>query len=195
MAVTDQGVPAGPADAAAGQPARPGVSAQSGPPGYPPGWTPQPVYTSALERRLGGIATAIWTKPSWLAPLAILACVGMVSGYVIAFNPTDGQTDPQGGCAFKAVTGLDCPGCGGTRALWYLLHANLPQAARHHAVAVFAVPFVVYAYLAWAGQRVLGWRLPVPQLTGRMLGIFLAAWGVFTVVRNLPWAPFDWLYV
>jgi len=33
-------------------------------------------------------------------------------------------------------------------------------------------------------------RLPNTVLAG-----FLGAWIVFSVARNLPWAPFTWLYV
>ena len=36
-------------------------------------------------------------------------------------------------------------------------------AARHHALFVFAVPFLLYMYFAWAGRRLFGWQLPQPQ--------------------------------
>src|SRR5690606_7052060 len=98
-------------------------------------------------------------------------------------------------CLVKLTTGFDCPGCGGTRALWYVLHGDLPAAARHHLLFVFALPFVIYLYVAWAGQRVFGWRVPQLRISPAMIGGFLTAWLVFTVARNLPWAPFTALYV
>ena len=52
------------------------------------------------------------------------------------------------------------------------------------------MPFLIYMYVAWAGRTAFGWRLPQLQLSPKVLGLFLAAWGVFTVVRNLPWEPF-----
>jgi hypothetical protein len=133
--------------------------------------------------------------PTWAAPVGILGCFVGASAYVLATDPTDAPADALPTCVLKLTTGFDCPGCGGTRAFWYVLHANLPAAARHHAIFVFALPFLVYLYVSWAGQRVFGWRLPALRIGPRVLVIFLVAWGVFTVVRNLPWAPFTSLYV
>lgn len=157
-------------------------------------WTP--AAHPPPEDKVSRFFRIIWTRPAWLAPLALLSCFGAAAWLVLENNPADGKPDPLGGCAFKLVTGFDCPGCGGTRAFWYLLHANLPEAARHHVIALFATPFLFYIYLAWAGKRLFP-RLRIPQLnlTPAMMGWFLAAWGVFWVVRNLPWEPFTFLYV
>jgi hypothetical protein len=98
-------------------------------------------------------------------------------------------------CVIKMTTGLDCPGCGGTRAFYYLMQGNVPEAARHHVMAVFAAPFLVWLYVAWALQRVTGRTVPTPRIGVRAAGLFIAVWAVFMVVRNLPWAPFTSLYV
>ncbi|HET9518773.1 MAG TPA: DUF2752 domain-containing protein, partial [Actinoplanes sp.] len=95
----------------------------------------------------------------------------------------------------KYTTGVVCPGCGGTRAAWFLLHGDLPAAARHHLLFVFAVPLLLYVYAAWAGRRMFGWRLPPFEISPRALGISLGVWGVWSVLRNLPWEPFTWFYV
>ena len=97
--------------------------------------------------------------------------------------------------SLKLTTGFDCPGCGGTRAFYYLLHGNLPEAARHHAIAVFAAPFIVWLYLAWAVKHMTGRQIPIPRIGAKSAAVFIAAWAVFMVVRNLPWAPFTSLYV
>jgi hypothetical protein len=41
-------------------------------------------------------------------------------------------------CPVRAVFGLDCPGCGGTRALLALMRGDVPQAARENAAALVA---------------------------------------------------------
>lgn len=46
-------------------------------------------------------------------------------------------------CLFHAMTGLYCPGCGGTRAVGYLLQGRLLLSLRYH-------PLVLYAVLAAA---------------------------------------------
>ena len=187
-------IPAQPAGSVAertpGQPEYPPDQPQYPPPTWVPGqYVPRP--PSRLER----IATAVWTKPAWLAPLAILGCVAAAFTYVLANDPTDQARDPLGPCAFKLVTGLDCPGCGGTRMVWYLLHGNLGEAARHHVVALIAVPFVVYAYVAWAAKRLFNVKIPTRRISGVVIGGYFGAWLAFSVLRNLPWEPFSYLFV
>ncbi|MEJ3749359.1 DUF2752 domain-containing protein [Actinomycetes bacterium KLBMP 9797] len=143
----------------------------------------------------GRLSRLIARSPRWLAPVAALGCMASAVGYTMVVDPTDSVADAAPTCVLKLTTGFDCPGCGGTRAFWYLLHGNLPAAARHHALFVFAVPFLLYVYVAWAGQRVFNWRLPQLTISPKVIGVFLAAWFVFTVARNLPWTPFTWFYV
>ncbi len=132
--------------------------------------------------------------PRWLAPLAVLGCIGGAIGYTMWSAPASAGADSIPSCLVKLTTGLDCPGCGGTRAAWYLLHGDLPAAARHHLVFVFAVPFLLYLYVAWAGKAI-GWKLPPLQLSPKLLGVFLGVLGIFMVLRNLPWAPFTYFFV
>jgi hypothetical protein len=135
-------------------------------------------------------------SPRWAGPLAILLCFAGGVSYTLAVHADgyDAFTSPT--CIVKLTTGFDCPGCGGTRALWFLLHGDLPAAARSHLMAVFAAPFLAYAYLAWAVNVVTrGRRLPTLRLSPIAISLFLLAWGAFSVLRNLPWAPFTWLFV
>ena len=134
-------------------------------------------------------------SPVWVAPAAMLACMGAALAYTEVTHPTVADAGAAPSCLLKYTTGFVCPGCGGTRAAWYLLHGDVPAAARHHALFVFAVPFLLYLYVAWAGRRVFGWRLPELRLSGLTLAIFMGVWGVWSVLRNLPWAPFDWFMV
>ena len=153
-------------------------------------------YPAVEPDRLTRLVDRIAARaPRWSAPTAILACFAGAVGYTLVTQPTVSSADAVPSCVVKLTTGFDCPGCGGTRAFWYALHGDLPAAARHHLVFVFALPFLVYIYLAWAGEQVFRRRLPQLRVTPTMLGVFLAAWMVFTVLRNLPWAPFTWFYV
>lgn len=157
------------------------------------GWTrPTRTRQSKAAKFFGKIAAA----PAWVAPAALLTCFAGAATLVVATDPTDdvGPTT----CAFKLVTGFDCPGCGGTRAFFYLLHGNIPEAARNHAIALFAAPFLVWMYLTWAGRRMfpkLRDKVPQFKITAVHATWFLIAWAAFWVVRNLPFAPFTALYV
>jgi hypothetical protein len=157
---------------------------------------PQPVYVIPPPNRFNAFFLRLWTRsPRWAAPAAIAACFAGAATYTLVSNPTDGDAGSVPGCIVRLTTGFDCPGCGGTRAFWYVLHGNLPEAARHHALAVFALPFLLYLYVAWSTQLIFKRKLPSLRISSRTVAFFLATWTVFTVVRNLPWAPFTWLYV
>jgi hypothetical protein len=153
-----------------------------------------PVYAPPSKLSLF-VQRAYERTPRWVAPAAIAACFLGAASYVWVSNPTDaGAADPPG-CLVKITTGLDCPGCGGTRAFYYLMHANLPEAVRHHAMAVFAAPFLVWLYVAWAVKQVSGRSVPMPRVTAKAVSLLLGAWAVFMVARNIPVAPFTYLFV
>jgi hypothetical protein len=167
------------------------VVTEPGPPGYPPGYGPPPE-----PDRVTRFVNKLWYRsPVWVAPVAMLVCMGGAVGYTLATHPTEADAGSAPTCLLKYTTGFVCPGCGGTRAAWYLLHGDIPAAARHHAIFVFAVPFLLYMYFAWAAQRLFGWKVPQLNLSPRAIGIFIAVWGVWSVLRNLPWAPFTEFYV
>ncbi|MFC8617398.1 DUF2752 domain-containing protein [Micromonospora purpureochromogenes] len=158
---------------------------------WPPG-----AYQQVEPDRLTRFVLRVHARsPRWAAPLAALGCVGIGMAYALVSDPTRSDPDAAPSCLLKLTTGLDCPGCGGTRALWYVLHADLPAAARHHFLFVFALPFLAYLFVAWAGKQAFGWRLPELRISSPVIAGFLAVWLAFSVARNLPWAPFTALYV
>ena len=138
----------------------------------------------------------LWQRsPTWGGPLAILTCFTGGVAYTLYTHPTESGAFSSPTCIVKLTTGFDCPGCGGTRAVWYLTRGNVMGAARSHLILVFAVPFLIYAYVAWTARLMFGWRLPKLRIPPLTISIFLGAWAVFSVLRNLPWAPFTWFYV
>ncbi len=133
--------------------------------------------------------------PRWSAPLLVAVCFLGGVAYTLATNPTDAGAAASPTCLIKLTTGFDCPGCGGTRALWYLVHGDLPAAARSHLLAVFAFPFLIYIYVAWTARVVFNKHLPQLRISPTVTGVFIAIWAVWAVLRNLPWAPFTWFFV
>src|SRR5690625_233676 len=55
-------------------------------------------------------------------------------------------------CVFKKVTGLDCPGCGMTRASLALLDGNLYQAFRWNMLIFFIAPLLMI-YLFFQSKK------------------------------------------
>ncbi|MFF5179147.1 DUF2752 domain-containing protein [Micromonospora sp. NPDC000316] len=188
--------PDGSGVAAAGPAAGLGPDGAAGPAGWPESPPPGYGYPAPEPDRLTRFVLRLYERsPRWAVPLAAVGCVAAGMGYALLSNPTHADPDAAPTCLLKLTTGLDCPGCGGTRALWYLLHGDVPAAARHHFLFVFAVPFLAYLFVAWAGNQAFGWRLPELRISSKVIGGFLAAWLAFSVLRNLPWAPFTSFYV
>ena len=88
------------------------------------------------------------------------------------------------------MTGLDCPGCGLTRGVRHLVTGHPLAALDHNVLLVALVPFVVWAWLAWAG---LVTRHVPPRVGGRRAWALLAFLVAFAVVRNLPFPLGRWL--
>jgi hypothetical protein len=152
--------------------------------------------TPVATDRFGAFLARVGQRmPPWVAPAAAAVGVAGAVAYTLLVHPTQHTATSHPTCLLRLLTGFDCPGCGGTRAAWYLLHGDLPAAARHHAPFVFSLPFLIYMYVVWSLRSALGVRIPQLHISNRTIVIFLAAWAVFSVLRNLPFAPFSWLFV
>jgi len=88
------------------------------------------------------------------------------------FNPEHHLFYPR--CPLFALTGLQCAGCGATRALHLLLHGDFAGALAQNPLLFIAVPFAAACLLkpAWTRNRYVGWGA----------GIVIVA---YTVWRNL----------
>ncbi|HEX8169217.1 MAG TPA: DUF2752 domain-containing protein [Thermoanaerobaculia bacterium] len=98
------------------------------------------------------------------ATQALISGAALAAGawVLYTFAPAQSPWMPQ--CVFHSLTGLDCPGCGTTRALHALLHGDIAAAWRFNpilflftAVALCAAPSLVrgtrprFVYTPWFG--------------------------------------------
>lgn len=116
----------------------------------------------------------------WSAAVGAVA-VGAV-GYIAAHNPhVPGATFV---CPLYAATGLYCPGCGGTRAVYDLSHGDLLGALAMHPLLVLAIPVLVALWVRWVmrarGASLREW--PFPPWLGYAIPAVIVA---FTVLRNV----------
>jgi len=128
----------------------------------------------------------------WLLPLWVLTPFGLAAWFVERHSPTDRIADPSGPCLWHMLTGVNGPGCGGTRMFYYLIHGNLIEAARFHLPALLAVPVLGYLWVGWAAGR-FGVRLPrlrLPTWALLSYGVFFLVFT--TVLRNIDWGPLGW---
>lgn len=115
--------------------------------------------------------------PWWLKTI-VMGAIGVGLVVLFLFKP---GTVPYPTCVFHKLTGLYCPGCGSTRALYQLLHGNILDALHDNVMAVLAIPFLIYAAFR---------KEPLSTLHPYWVwGIFYGL-VLFTVFRNIPHYPF-----
>jgi hypothetical protein len=118
----------------------------------------------------------------------VLAASILGGGAVIYFfNPGTHGFYPV--CLFHKLTGLNCPGCGATRALYALLHGNLRLALQDNALFVFLLMALGVRGVWFAAKK--SFRRPLGNFfPAKSLWIFLAITLVFGILRNLPACAF-----
>lgn len=97
-----------------------------------------------------------------------------------------GGTGWMPGCAFKKVTGLDCPGCGMTRAATATLQGRIMDAFRLNPVGMVLFPLAMLALslevIGWVRGKPLPIRLNPGRLGAIVLVVVLMGWWI---LRNL----------
>lgn len=128
--------------------------------------------------------------PPKIAPTTNARFVGIIltatalgiSAVVFLFDPTTHPFYPV--CQFHRLTGLNCPGCGLTRALYALLHGNFSAALHDNALFVLILIALTIRGV-WFGwnkfcRRANGEFFPV-----KFLWPLLALALIFTGLRNV----------
>ena len=138
---------------------------------------PNQNIASTLERTLA------------LAGMAVMAGAAFAVGY---FNPTTAGFFPV--CPLFKMTGLACPGCGMTRGMHALLHGDILGALDFNLLLPTMVFFFGYLFvsffLTFARGRGLRFKLFTPKVVWGFFAVALC----FSVLRNLPFYPFNILY-
>jgi len=121
--------------------------------------------------------------------VTVLALAILGSGAVLFFfDPAKNGFYPI--CVFHALTGLNCPGCGATRAAYQLLHGHLLLALHDNALFILALTALA-AKAAGLVLKKFRNRPAAFMVSSRTLWAFLVITLIFTGLRNLP--AFAWL--
>ena len=117
---------------------------------------------------------------------ANLALSSIAAGSLVlfTFSPTQHGFYPV--CPFHALTGLQCPGCGGTRALYQLLHLHGAEAMRLNSLVTLLAPVALLWFIFWYYSVMRYDRVPdfkVPRAATISFGAIAV---LFAVARNIP---------
>jgi hypothetical protein len=116
--------------------------------------------------------------------LALAAAGCAAVGVVAVVDPSRTTLAPP--CPLRALTGLDCPLCGATRATHALIHGDFATALDFNALYVLALPVVGLLVLLWLVRA----RIPEALQRASSPWVMLAVAVAFMAVRNLPFEPF-----
>ena len=108
--------------------------------------------------------------------------------YLFVFEPGKSGFFPP--CPFRFLTGLQCPGCGSTRALHQILHGNFEAAFMLNPLLTLGIPFMLFAFVRYSVIVMRGGvprsnALPAPYIYA-MFFVIVSFW----VFRNTPFYPF-----
>ena len=140
-------------------------------------------------------------------PLTVTGLAVAGVAYLGLTNPHEGSLIPP--CLLLTATGLDCPLCGGSRAIHDLVRGNVGEAADHNLLVVLLLPLLVVGLLGWLWYSLRPSR-PQPTSAAQadqartrsgvlarllqpnsliIVGVLILT--AFTVLRNIP--AFDYL--
>lgn len=108
--------------------------------------------------------------------ISILACtVIAVCAIVYVSDPEDTNWFPK--CPFHMLTGLQCPSCGSSRALYHLLHGDIIVGLTFNPFILVSWPLLgIVVYLLW--RKNYGLLLTV-------LRVYIVLFFVWWIARNL----------
>ena len=118
-----------------------------------------------------------------LIPLGvIIAFFAVASAILLLVPPGSPHAKWLPKCMFYHVTGLYCPGCGATRALSAMLHGDM-KASLHNNLLLFPLLALIAVLIV----------KPEISLKRPVAVAIVAVVLLFTILRNIPAAPFTYL--
>lgn len=133
---------------------------------------------------------SVGSRVSVLRAALVFLLLSLLAGAAWLLREAGPRGLPLPGCAFHQLTGLDCPGCGMTRAAHAALNGEFAAAFRFNSVGIILLPLALlglsFEAAAWIRRDPAGPRFRV-GIRGAKTIVWVVI--VFWVVRNTPWWP------
>ena len=122
-------------------------------------------------------------KKKELLTLGVLLVLGAAACVILlAVPPGSAHAKWLPKCMFHQLTGLYCPGCGATRALSAMLHGDVKASLHNNALLFPLLALIVFLLMK-----------PETSLKRPFAVTIVAVVLGFTILRNIPVAPFTYL--
>jgi hypothetical protein len=148
------------------------------------------MVSGKFKPRIPNSELSLSPNKRWAAGTVLLA-LGLIAVAAVLwrFDPAQHRFYPR--CQLYTMTGLQCPGCGGLRALHELLRGRVVEALKLNPLFVLGVPAAVVLAGVWFVRKRRNPAARVALPTGWIwagVAVFIA----FGVVRNLPGMSLAW---
>ncbi len=90
-------------------------------------------------------------------------------------------------CAIRRMCGLPCPGCGGTRAFYYLFQGNFCESFRQNPIVIYGVLAYLHFMLLYLGCNRIKKKVHVEYYAYGAIFVILCQW-FYKLIRI-------WLYI
>jgi hypothetical protein len=121
------------------------------------------------------------------AVVAVALAAAAALAVLFFFDPSTAGFYPV--CSLREATGLQCPGCGGLRAMHELSHGHIAASWRLNPFVISLLPVALWLGLREAVRAFTGRQWP-GLVTRPVFGWLLAAALVlFGILRNVPFHP------
>ncbi len=115
-----------------------------------------------------------------ISPIVIVLSMCVLK--IVYQNFIDGKFLP---CWFNLLTGYLCPGCGGTRSFFLLMHGDIISSFKYNAFVPTMVIFAIISYIRLFLKVVLEKNITVFPKDDRFVYIPLVLFLIYFVLRNI----------
>jgi hypothetical protein len=130
-------------------------------------------------------------RASQVIAVGATVALGAACLYTFLVDPNN-PSNAYPKCPLKALTDIDCPGCGGLRATNALLHGDIVGAADHNLLALILLPVMAFLFLRWVLAQ-FDITIPTIRCPHAFTWITPSVLIAFTIARNINVPGLHWL--
>ena len=97
-------------------------------------------------------------------------------------------------CPSNLIFGINCPGCGSHRAIYYLLHFDILEALRYNALLTISFPFILYIGAIWIYNFIFEKQVRIKLFyNNKIVWLLFFVIIIYGILRNIAIYPLTFL--